>query len=39
MRALSPSINDTTTAMMCVDYLTAILARLAVPGHSFIAPL
>jgi len=29
MRALSPSINDTTTAVMCVDYLTAILARLA----------
>ena len=29
LRALSPGINDTTTAMMCVDYLTAILARLA----------
>ena len=29
MRALSPSTNDTTTAVMCVDYLTAILARLA----------
>ena len=29
LRALSPSINDTTTAVMCVDYLTAILARLA----------
>lgn len=29
MRALSPSVNDTTTAVMCVDYLTAILARLA----------
>jgi len=29
MRALSPSTNDTTTAIMCVDYLTAILARLA----------
>ena len=28
MRALSPSTNDTTTAVMCVDYLTAILARL-----------
>ena len=24
-----PGINDTTTAVMCVDYLTAILARLA----------
>jgi uncharacterized membrane protein len=29
LRALSPGINDTTTAAMCVDYLTAILARLA----------
>ena len=29
LRALSPSLNDTTTAVMCVDYLTAILARLA----------
>ena len=29
LRALSPGINDTTTAVMCVDYLTAILARLA----------
>ncbi len=28
MKALSPGINDTTTAVMCVDYLTAILARL-----------
>jgi len=28
LRALSPSINDTTTAVMCVDYLGAILARL-----------
>ncbi len=32
MKALSPGINDTTTAIMCVDYLTAILARLA-PRH------
>ncbi|HEX5397620.1 MAG TPA: DUF2254 domain-containing protein [Verrucomicrobiae bacterium] len=30
LRALSPGINDTTTAVMCVDYLTTILARLAV---------
>ena len=30
LRALSPSTNDTTTAVMCVDHLTAILARLAV---------
>ena len=29
LKALSPGINDTTTAMMCVDYLTAILARIA----------
>jgi uncharacterized membrane protein len=29
LRALSPGINDTTTAVMCVDYLTAILGRLA----------
>lgn len=29
LRALSPGINDTTTAVMCVDYLTAILAQLA----------
>jgi len=29
LKALSPGINDTTTAVMCVDYLTAILACLA----------
>lgn len=29
LRALSPGINDTTTAVTCVDYLTAILGRLA----------
>lgn len=29
LRALSPGVNDTTTAVMCLDYLTAILARLA----------
>lgn len=29
LKALSPGINDNTTAMMCVDYLTTILARLA----------
>lgn len=37
MKALSPGINDTTTAVMCVDYLTAILVRLAArrigPSH------
>jgi uncharacterized membrane protein len=29
LKALSPGINDTTTAVMCVDYLTAILARVS----------
>jgi uncharacterized membrane protein len=29
LKALSPGINDTTTAVMCVDYLTAILALIA----------
>jgi len=29
LKALSPGINDTTTAVICVDYLSAILARLA----------
>lgn len=29
LKGLSPGINDTTTAVMCVDYLTAIVARLA----------
>jgi len=33
LRALSPSVNDTTTAAMCVDYLSAILAHLA--GREF----
>lgn len=28
LRALSPGINDTTTAVMCVDYLNTILSRL-----------
>lgn len=26
LRAPSPGVNDTTTAVMCADYLTAILA-------------
>jgi len=30
LKALSPGINDTSTAVICVDYLTAILTRLAV---------
>jgi uncharacterized membrane protein len=29
LKALSPGVNDTSTAIMCVDYLTAILAQLA----------
>ena len=29
LRALSPSTNDTTTAVMCLDHLTAILSRVA----------
>ncbi|WP_296810799.1 DUF2254 domain-containing protein, partial [Thiocapsa sp.] len=29
LKALSPGINDTSTAIMCVDYLMAILCRLA----------
>ncbi|OGI11376.1 MAG: hypothetical protein A2Y40_05875 [Candidatus Margulisbacteria bacterium GWF2_35_9] len=29
LRAISPGINDTTTAVMCIDYLTSILSRLA----------
>lgn len=28
LKALSPGINDTTTAAMCLDYLTVILLRL-----------
>ncbi len=39
LRSLSPGINDTTTAVMCVDYLTAILSRLATrdipPSHRY----
>ncbi len=39
LRALSPGVNDTTTAVMCVDYLTAILARLASPSGPYLIPL
>lgn len=28
LKALSPGVNDTTTAVMCIDYLTAILVQL-----------
>lgn len=33
MKALSPGVNDTSTAVMCVNYLTSIMARLA--GRQF----
>jgi len=33
IKALSPGVNDTSTAVICVDYLTSILARLA--GRQF----
>lgn len=29
LKALSPGVNDTSTAVMCVDYLTEIMARMA----------
>jgi uncharacterized membrane protein len=29
LKALSPGVNDTSTAVICVDHLTAILAHLA----------
>lgn len=29
LKALSPGVTDTTTAVMCIDYLTAILAKVA----------
>jgi uncharacterized membrane protein len=35
VKALSPGINDPTTAMMCIDHLCALLVRLAgrhIPG-------
>jgi uncharacterized membrane protein len=33
MKALSPGVNDTSTAVMCVAYLSSIMARLA--GRQF----
>ena len=36
LKALSPGINDTTTAVMSLDYLTAILVRLC--GRSLESP-
>ncbi|WP_119154647.1 DUF2254 domain-containing protein [Caldimonas tepidiphila] len=35
VKALSPGVNDPTTAVMCIDHLTALLVRLAgrhIPG-------
>lgn len=29
LKAMSPAVNDTTTALMCIDFLSAILTRLA----------
>lgn len=37
LRALSPGINDSTTAVMCVDYLSAILVRMS--GRRIAAPV
>ena len=37
LKGLSPGINDVTTAVMCVDYLTAVLARVA--GRQLASPL
>lgn len=33
LKALSPGVNDTSTAVICVDYLSSIMARLA--GRQF----
>ena len=33
LKALSPGVNDTSTAVVCVDYLSSIMARLA--GRQF----
>jgi uncharacterized membrane protein len=42
LRALSPAVNDPTTAISCVDQLTCILIRWAgrasPPGHFFYPP-
>jgi len=37
LKGLSPGINDVTTAVMCVDYLTEILVRLS--GRQLGSPL
>jgi uncharacterized membrane protein len=39
LRAMSPAMNDTTTAILCIDFLTAIMVKLAtrriVPNHCY----
>ncbi len=39
LKALSPGVNDTSTAVICVDYLSDILGRLAcgqfMPSHRY----
>jgi len=39
LKALSPGLNDTSTAVMCVDYLAEIIARMACrqlpPSHRY----
>lgn len=37
LRALSPGVNDPTTALECIDYLRAVVARLA--SRAFPAPV
>jgi len=37
LKALSPGVNDTTTAVMCIDYLGALVASLA--ARRFADPL
>ena len=37
LKGLSPGINDVTTAVMCVDYLTTVLVRLA--GRELASPV
>ena len=39
LKALSPGINDTTTAVMCVDYLSAISGAAGAPANPIIASL
>lgn len=34
LKALSPGINDTTTAVMCLNYLTSIMVQLATKNYN-----